>query len=188
SKAVASNLAKLMAYKDEYEVARLYADPTFIARLRDSFEGEPGRDYRIKFHMAPPRFAKRDAEGRPQKRSYGPWMLTAMKTLAPLRALRGTPFDPFGRTDERRRERALIEQYFEMLQEFRQTLDSERLSAAIALAQLPESIRGYGYIKERSMDAAESRRATLLEQYRNPQSATAKDDLVTREIIRPAVA
>src|SRR5690606_12525996 len=82
--------AKLMAYKDEYEVARLYADPAFLERLRAAFDGEPGLDYILQFHMAPPRFARHDAQGRPVKRSFGPWLLSAMKVLAPLRRLRGT--------------------------------------------------------------------------------------------------
>ena len=165
--AVAQNLAKLMAYKDEYEVARLYADPAFLERLRAAFEGEPGLDYTLQFHMAPPRFARRDAQGRPVKRSFGPWLLSAMKLLAPLRRLRGTALDPFGHTEERRRERRLIEDYFAMLAEFDRSLDAQRLDTAIALARIPESIRGYGHIKEAAMDAADERRAELLERYRN---------------------
>ncbi len=175
--AVANNLAKLMAYKDEYEVARLYADPAFLERLRASFEGEPGKDYSLQFHMAPPRFAKRDAQGRPLKRSYGPRMLSAMKTLAKLRGLRGTVLDPFGHTEERKRERGLITEYLAMLDEFTRSLDEQRLNAAMDLARLPEDIRGYGHIKEASMDAAMERRAALLERYRT-------GDMAARELRR----
>lgn len=166
TEAVARNLAKLMAYKDEYEVARLYSDPGFLQALRASFEGEPGRDYTLQFHMAPPRFAKRDAQGRPMKRSYGPWLLPAMKVLARLRRLRGTALDPFGRTEERRAERRLASDYLAMLDEFTRTLDTVRLPLAIELARLPESIRGYGHVKEASMHAAEERRSKLLATYR----------------------
>lgn len=165
--AVAHNLAKLMAYKDEYEVARLYTDPTFLQRLRETFEGEPGKDYQLRFHMAPPRLAKRDAHGRPMKNTYGPWMLKAMRVLAGLRGLRGTAIDVFGKTAERRRERQWVAEYFTLLDEFQHNLDASRLPLAIELARLPEGIRGYGHIKEASMDAAEVRRTELLERYRS---------------------
>src|SRR5690606_7879268 len=165
--AVAHNLAKLMAYKDEYEVARLQADPSFRADPRDPCEGEPGRDYQIRFHMAPPPLARRDEVHRPKKTEFGQWMLNAMKLLARFRRLRGPALDPFGRSEERRRERAWIRDYEIMLDEFVRSLDLARLPTAIELARLPETIRGYGYIKEAAMDAAEARRAVLMEQYRN---------------------
>ncbi|NLC35601.1 MAG: indolepyruvate ferredoxin oxidoreductase family protein, partial [Alcaligenaceae bacterium] len=172
TEAVAHNLAKLMAYKDEYEVARLYTEPGFLERLRASFEGEPGQDYTLRFHMAPPRFARRDAQGRPQKTAYGPWLLKAMKWLAAMRRLRGTALDPFGKTEERRRERQLVEDYLAMLDEFTRSLDAQRLPAALELARLPDSIRGYGHIKEAAMNNADQRRAGLLERYRNGDMAT----------------
>ena len=167
TEAAAHNLAKLMAYKDEYEVARLYVNPIFMERLRETFEGEPGQDYQLRFHMAPPRFAKRDSHGRPLKRSYGPWLMKAMKLLAQLRGLRGTVLDPFGKTEERRRERRWVVDYLAMLEEFSRSLDPRRLPVAHELASLPETIRGYGYIKEAAMDAAEQRRSALLERYRH---------------------
>lgn len=172
SEAVAHNLAKLMAYKDEYEVARLYADPSFLAQLRETFEGEPGRDYQLRFHLAPPRFALLDENGRPKKSSYGPWMFRAMKFLARLRILRGTPLDIFGKTEERQRERQLVEDYFALLEEFNRSLNAERLDSALELARLPESIRGYGHIKEAAMDKAEQWRAQLLQQYRQGKLET----------------
>lgn len=177
TEAVAHNLAKLMAYKDEYEVARLYTDPVFLDRLRESFEGEPGQDYQLRFHMAPPRFAKRDAQGRPVKGSYGPWMLKAMKLLARMRPLRGTALDPFGKTEERRRERALVQDYLALVDDFTRTLDAGRLPAATELARLPETIRGYGHVKDAAMDAADTQRAALLERYRG-------GDLAARELRR----
>lgn len=166
SEAVAHNLAKLMAYKDEYEVARLYTDPAFLAQLREAFEGEPGRDYQLRFHMAPPRFAPRDEQGRPKKTSYGPWMLRAMKLLARMRVVRGTMLDIFGKTDERRRERQWVKDYLALLEEFTNSLDADKLATALELSRLPEAIRGYGHIKEAAMDAAEQRWAVLLRQYR----------------------
>ncbi len=172
AEAVAHNLAKLMAYKDEYEVARLYTQPEFLQRLRDAFEGEPGQDYSLRFHMAPPRFAKRDAQGRPQKAAYGPWLLKAMKGLAAVRRLRGTALDPFGKTEERRRERQWVEDYLALVDEFTRSLNEERLPAALELASLPDSIRGYGHIKEATMQRASQRWAELLERYRNGDMAT----------------
>ena len=164
---VAQNLAKLMAYKDEYEVARLYSDPSFMDGLRSTFEGEPGRDYTINFHLAPPRLARSDANGRPKKESYGPWMLNAMRWLSRMRRLRGTPLDFFGYTEERRRERALVDDYMAMLAEFQRSLDEKRLDTAIELARLPDSIRGYGHIKEAAMDAADAERKRLWGLYHN---------------------
>ena len=113
TEAVAKNLHKLMAYKDEYEVARLYADPAFVEKLKGSFEG----DWKIKFHLAPPTFSKKDAQGHLVKKQYGPWMLPAMRVLAKLKFLRGTALDVFGKTEERRMERALIVEYEALVKE-----------------------------------------------------------------------
>jgi indolepyruvate ferredoxin oxidoreductase len=159
-----------MAYKDEYEVARLYVDPAFTQKLREQFEGEPGKDYQVHFHLAPPLLAKRNDKGELMKRQYGPWMMSAFKVLARLKALRGTPLDLFGRTEERRQERELIRDYFALLDEFDRTLTEDRLAVAMELANLPDDIRGFGHVKERNLKAAQARRATLLENYRNPTS------------------
>ncbi|MDY0066194.1 MAG: hypothetical protein RBS02_07410, partial [Steroidobacteraceae bacterium] len=166
SSAVAHNLAKLMAYKDEYEVARLHSDPAFLQKLRATFVGEPGKDYRLRFHLAPPLFSRRDAQGRLVKSSYGRWMQPALRLLAGLKKLRGGRLDPFGRTAERRMERRLIEEYFEMLEEFCETLSADNRDAAVTLARIPEQIRGYGHVKERSIAAASLRREMLLNRYR----------------------
>jgi len=166
TEAVARNLAKLMAYKDEYEVARLYADPAFLDKLRARFEGEPGRDYQLGFHLAPPLLARRDARGHLVKRRFGPATLGVFRLLARARGLRGTAFDVFGKTAERRAERRLIEDYIGMVDEFCATLDAARLDTAVALASLPDDIRGFGHVKEASMEKAAVLRGQLLARYR----------------------
>ncbi|WP_322103158.1 indolepyruvate ferredoxin oxidoreductase family protein [Paraburkholderia sp. J41] len=176
TKAVARNLAKLMTYKDEYEVARLYGAPAYLDKLRAQFEGEPGKDYRITFHLAPPLLAKRDERGQLRKRTFGPWMLPAFRVLARLKALRGTCFDPFGHTEERRHERALIDEYVAMIDRFCATLDAPRLETAIRLATLPDEIRGFGHVKTRNLRAVAAKRARLLAEY-DGAAATAQTTL-----------
>ncbi|CAG2158961.1 indolepyruvate ferredoxin oxidoreductase family protein [Cupriavidus numazuensis] len=166
TEAVARNLAKLMAYKDEYEVARLYTDPAFLDKLRTQFEGEPGRDYQLNFWLAPPMFAKTDDKGRMLKRRFGPRTMTAFRLLARLKGLRGTALDVFGKTAERRAERQLVADYLAMVDEFAQSLSVERIDTAMALATLPDDIRGFGHVKEASLHAAQARREGLLAQYR----------------------
>jgi indolepyruvate ferredoxin oxidoreductase len=137
---------KLLAYKDEYEVARLYTDGRFARR----FEG----DVRLAFHMAPPLLTKKDPHtGLPAKRTFGAWMLPVLRALASLRGLRGTPLDPFGRTAERRAERALIEDYEATVRELAHGLTPENYGAAVAVAEVPEHIRGYGHVKETALRA-----------------------------------
>jgi len=166
TEAVARNLAKLMAYKDEYEVARLYTDPAFLDKLRAQFEGEPGRDYQLNFWLAPPLMAKPDEKGHLQKRRFGPRTMLAFRLLARLKGLRGTALDVFGKTAERRAERALVADYLAMLDEFAGSLGADNLDTAIALAGLPDEIRGYGHVKEANMQGAAARREALLAQYR----------------------
>jgi indolepyruvate ferredoxin oxidoreductase len=163
---VARNLAKLMAFKDEYEVARLYAHPAYLDKLRAQFEGEPGRDYKLAFHLAPPLLAKRDEHGHLKKQRLGQWTLTMFRVLAKLKFLRGGAFDVFGKTAERRGERGLIEQYIALIDEFCQTLDNDRMGLAIRLANLPDEIRGFGHVKERNMSAAALKRDKWLTEYR----------------------
>ncbi|OZI31688.1 indolepyruvate ferredoxin oxidoreductase [Bordetella genomosp. 10] len=165
TEAVARYYFKLLAYKDEYEVARLYTDGEFLDAVRRQFEG----DWKLNFHLAPPVLARRDAQGHLVKRSYGPWMLKAFGILARLRFLRGTALDPFGRTAERRAERALIEEYREtLLRSVLPKLDRGNLDAAVALASLPEQIRGYGHVKEAAMEKAARQRMALLEKFSAP--------------------
>jgi indolepyruvate ferredoxin oxidoreductase len=155
---VARYYFKLMAYKDEYEVARLHADPAFTAKIAGMFEG----DYKVKFHMAPPLLAKRDHQGHLVKREFGPWMMGAFRLLSRLRGLRGSALDVFGYTAERRTERALIAHYRDTLASLLPRLSAANLSQMIALAAIPEDIRGYGHVKERHLKAAREKEAALL--------------------------
>jgi indolepyruvate ferredoxin oxidoreductase len=148
TEAVARYLFKLMAYKDEYEVARLHGDPAFLAQLREQFEG----DWTLRFHLAPPLLTRIDPKtGLPTKREFGAWMLGAMRLLARFKFLRGTAFDPFGRTAERRTERALITEYEGLVDALLARLDAGNHAEAVDLARLPERIRGYGHVKERHL-------------------------------------
>ncbi|WP_454752715.1 indolepyruvate ferredoxin oxidoreductase family protein [Cupriavidus necator] len=170
TEAVARNLAKLMAYKDEYEVARLYADPAFKDKLRAQFEGEPGRDYQLSFWLAPPALSK-SAQGQPRKKRFGPSTMTVFRLLARMKWLRGTKLDPFGRTEERRAERRLVDEYLALIEEFARTLTADRLDTAIQLAGLPDDIRGFGHVKEASMRKTAMRRSELLDRYRTGRVA-----------------
>ena len=157
--AVARNYFKLLAYKDEYEVARLFADPAFRAGIDARFEGE----YTLRFHLAPTFLARPDPDsGRIKKKVFGPWMETALRWLAKARRLRGTPFDPFGYHPERKAERALIAQYEADIGALLGGLDAKGLRRAVALARLPEDIRGFGHVKAWSMKKAAEKRAALL--------------------------
>lgn len=156
---VATNAYKLMAYKDEYEVARLYADPQFKADLKAQFSGVG----KLSVYLAPPMLSKIDpVTGRPAKRKFGPWIFTAFRWLAKGKALRGTWADPFGRTAERRAERALVEEYGATIGELLGDLSGATLDRAIALASLPDMIRGYGPVKEEAMSAYAAKRRELL--------------------------
>ncbi|MDB5872651.1 MAG: pyruvate ferredoxin oxidoreductase [Ramlibacter sp.] len=159
--AVARSLLKLMAYKDEYEVARLYTDGRFTETLRQQFEG----DFSLEFYMAPP-FLSRSRDGQPPRKiRLGSWMHKAMKLLAPCRALRGTPLDIFGRTGERRLERQLITGYMERVRELLPALTPDRLAVACELAALPLSMRGYGHVKLANVALARVREAELLHRF-----------------------
>ena len=163
--AVARYFYKLMAYKDEYEVARLYTDGTFLAQLREQFEG----DFKISFHLAPPLLAPRDPEtGLLTKRAFGRWMLSVMRIMARFRFLRGTAFDPFGWTTERRAERALIDDYERVIGTLVEGLDHDNHPLAVEIASVPEDIRGYGHVKERHLAEAKAREATLLATFERP--------------------
>jgi indolepyruvate ferredoxin oxidoreductase len=168
TEAVARYAFKLMAYKDEYEVARLYTDGSFAKAISRQFEG----DYTIEFNLAPPIIAERDPEtGHLKKRKFGPWMMSAFRVLASLKGLRGTALDIFGRTPERRMERQLIVDYFALIEEIVATLTPANHRLAVALAGIPEHIRGYGHVKEAHLKTAKAREAELLAQYRAPTPA-----------------
>jgi indolepyruvate ferredoxin oxidoreductase len=163
TQAVARYLFKLMAYKDEYEVARLYTDGRFAEALAKAFKGEA----KLTFHLAPPLLAKRDpVTGHLKKRAFGPWMMSAFKLLSRLKLLRRTPFDPFGRSAERRRERQLIVDYRNTLEEIIASLTPANHALAVEIASAPEHIRGFGHVKERHLEQATAREAELLAAYR----------------------
>ncbi len=165
AEAVAKNLYRLMAYKDEYEVARLYTDGEFKKALARQFEG----DFTLEFHMAPPLLAERDpVTGHLKKRRFGPWMMRAFAVLARLKFLRGTPFDIFGRSEERRTERQLIADYEALLDELVVNLASENHAPAVELARIPEQIRGFGHVKEVSLATARAKQQQLLDVFRAP--------------------
>jgi indolepyruvate ferredoxin oxidoreductase len=162
--AVARYLFKLMAYKDEYEVARLYTDGSFEKQVKAEFDGE---HLRFEFHLAPPLLAHRDkTTGLPRKMSFGPWLLPAFRLLAKMRFLRGTALDPFSYSLERRTERKLIEDYKATLDEVLARLTPENHHLAVGLAAIPEKIRGFGHVKQRHLVAAKADEAALIDQFR----------------------
>ena len=163
SEAVARYLFKLMAYKDEYEVARLHTDPAFIAKIESMFEG----DYKLVHHLAPPLTAQRNDKGELVKKSYGPWMRKAFGVLASLKGLRGGALDVFARTAERKTEVALIKEYRACIDELLQTLSADKLPLAAQIARIPEEIRGYGHVKERHLKAARTKWDGLMAQWRS---------------------
>lgn len=164
AEAVARYFFKLMAYKDEYEVARLYTSGEFQRRLQQQFDG----DYKLKFHLAPPLLAKKDAQGRLIKQEFGPWVFTAFKWMAKLRKLRGGAFDIFGYTEERKMERRLIAEYEQTVGDLLGALDGGNVDLAAEIASIPEHIRGYGHVKEDHLHKAKAREAELLKEFRNP--------------------
>ena len=170
TEAVARYYFKLMAYKDEYEVARLYTASDFRKQIEKKFEG----DYKIHFNLAPPLFAKRDADGHLVKKEFGPWMFTAFKLLAKMKGLRGGAFDIFGRTEERRMERQLIVDYAKQLDELLAGLDDDNVDLAVQIASVPEQIRGYGHVKEAHLVKAKGLEKELLARWKAPK-AQARD-------------
>jgi indolepyruvate ferredoxin oxidoreductase len=169
TEAVARYLFKLMAYKDEYEVARLHSDPAFHARLAEQFEGK----VQIGYHLAPPLLARRNDRGELQKQPFGAWMGTAFRLLARLKGLRGTPLDPFGRSAERRTERALISEYRACIDELLAGLTASNQSQAAEIARLPEGIRGYGHVKERHLAETRAKWAERMAAWRAGRTPSA---------------
>ncbi|HKE46742.1 MAG TPA: DUF6537 domain-containing protein, partial [Rhodanobacteraceae bacterium] len=165
TKAVARYAFKLMAYKDEYEVARLYTSGEFEKRIRETFDG----DFKLHFNLAPPLFARKDEDGHLRKAEYGRWVFGAFKLLAKLKGLRGTALDVFGYTAERRGERRLIEEYFDTIGMLLAALDHDNHALAVEIASIPEHVRGYGHVKERHLAAAMTRQVQLLQAWRQPQ-------------------
>ncbi len=163
--AVARAYHKLLAYKDEYEVARLYTDGRFKRQVAAEFEGPVG----LRFSMAPPLIAGRDPHtGHLKKRIFGPWMLSAFGLLAKFKGLRGTPLDLFGYSAERRRERALIGEYEATVENLIAGLESDNHGLAVEIAEVPLAMRGFGHVKEANIACAKEREAELLAAFRAP--------------------
>ena len=160
---VARNLFKLMAIKDEYEVARLYSNGDFLKQISTQFESFN----KLEFHLAPPLLAKRNDKGELQKSAYGPRMMKAFRWLARARFLRGGMFDIFGHTQERKMERQLLADYETVLDEIIAGLSADNLQAAIALANYPDIIKGFGHVKERNVEKAKVERRSLRAGFKN---------------------
>ena len=167
SQAVAKNLFKLMAYKDEYEVARLHTDPAFVAQISSQFEG----NYRIHHHLAPPLWASTNARGELQKQKMGAWVRPAFAVLKHLKFLRGTVLDVFGHTHERRTERALIDQYRQSVEALLKHLNAHNHALAVDMANVPEQIKGFGHVKARHLAAAQQRWNTLKTEWERQSAA-----------------
>jgi indolepyruvate ferredoxin oxidoreductase len=148
-------------------VARLYTDPAFKEKVAGMFEG----DYQVKFHLAPPLFAKKDAQGHLIKQEFGPWMMKAFGVLAKFKGLRGSALDVFGYTAERKMERALIGEYRQTVGSLLSKLSNDNMAQAVAIASIPEDIRGYGHVKERHLKAAKEKEAALLSAFNAPATA-----------------
>ena len=167
TESVARGLFKLMAYKDEYEVARLHTDPAFLARVNGMFEG----DFKLNYHLAPPLLARKNDQGELVKQRFGPAMLAAFRVLARLKGLRGGVFDIFGMTEERRMERALIGEYRASIEEVLQSLNVANHGTAVEIARIPELIKGFGHVKVRHLKVARGKWSELMAAYRNPHAA-----------------
>jgi indolepyruvate ferredoxin oxidoreductase len=171
AEAVARAYHRLLAYKDEYEVARLHANGDFEKKIEGMFEG----DYKVAFYLAPPLFAKTDPiTGEPRKMRFGPWILPLFRVLKSLKFLRGGPLDIFGYTDERRMERELIGEYEQSIERLLAGLASQNHALAVQIASIPEEMRGFGYIKKRNVELARKKRDELLARFEAaPQRAAA---------------
>jgi indolepyruvate ferredoxin oxidoreductase len=163
TEATAKSLFKLMAVKDEYEVARLWSDGSFVRQLRGTFAGER---LRVSLHLAPPGLSRKDRHGVAKKLTFRPWIFPVLGVLAQLKGLRGTPLDPFGWSAERRAERALVGEYETVLDEVLAGLGPDNHALAVALAAVPEKIRGFGHVKMRTIALAKAEEAMLLAEFR----------------------
>ncbi len=172
AEAVARQLFRLMAYKDEYEVARLYTQSAFQQKIQNEFEGA----VTLHFHLAPPLLARKDSQGHAVKRVYGPWMMRVFGVLARMKGVRGTAWDVFGGTEERRTERALIGEYQDTLEEVIQGLRPDNQALALELARLPEGIQGFGHVKARNLAAVRTRWSQLLVQWRETATDPARTE------------
>jgi indolepyruvate ferredoxin oxidoreductase len=166
-------LYKLMSTKDEYEVARLYTDGTFAREVARTFDG----DYTLHVHLAPPLFARKDpVTGLPRKTEFGPWMLRAMRLLAAMKGLRGTMFDVFGMTAERRHERQMLADYERLLDTILARLSVASHATAVELASLPLMVKGFGHVKHANWEKAQTRQSELLFRLDNPSPSPAEPE------------
>ena len=162
TRGVAEGLYKLMSYKDEYEVARLYTDGGFMKQINEKFEG----DFKLHFHLAPPIFSKRDPDtGELKKKEFGSWIISSFKILSKLKFLRGTPLDIFGYTEERKMERQLIKDYKELILELLKNLNEDNHKYAVEIAMLPTKLRGFGHVKAKSFEQMKEKEAKLLNKF-----------------------
>jgi indolepyruvate ferredoxin oxidoreductase len=169
TEAVARYYFKLMAYKDEYEVARLHTSPEFRRQIESTFEGK----FSLHFHLAPPLLAKKDSQGHLIKAEYGSWMYKAFGLLAKFRGLRGSALDVFGYTAERKMERQLIVDYARTVDQLLGKLDAENVALAAEIASIPEQIRGYGHVKEEHLAKAKKQEAELLATFQRGEPSKA---------------
>ena len=176
SEAVARYAYKVMAYKDEYEVARLWTDGKFDSYLSKKFKGG-----KIAYHLAPPLNSKKDENGHLKKKSFGPWMKTGFKIMKRFKWLRGTRFDPFGWTAERKLERKIRDQYFDTVERLLADLTAKNLDLAVAIAEVPDDIRGYGHIKEAAISLAAEKEAELWQHWPNGTLPKARTTLIAAE-------
>jgi indolepyruvate ferredoxin oxidoreductase len=167
TRGAATYLAKLMAYKDEYEVARLYARPEYGQQVEETF----GKGAKLTFLMAPPMISKKNHKGELIKQPFGPWMMTGFKVLKKLKFLRGGPLDIFGKTAERRMERRLRDDYIARLEKLSAGLTRENHALAVEIASLPDEIRGYGHVKDKAVETAEKKLAALMAKWNAPNPA-----------------
>jgi len=159
TRAVAQQLYRFMAFKDEYEVARLFAETDFMKEVNNTFEG----DFKVHFHLAPPIMNRgTDAQGRPQKRQFGPWMFRVFKLLAKFRVLRGTPVDPFSYSADRKMDRAQLKDYQQLVERIVSELDASNYDTFLQLAELASEIRGYGPVREQAAEAVQEKHEQLI--------------------------
>ncbi len=179
SEAVMRNYFKLMAYKDEYEVARLYTDGRFHENLKSQFDG----DYSIAFNLAPPIISRKDpVTGHLKKREFGPWIMKGFQMLAKMKGLRGGAFDIFGYTAERKMERQMIEDYRDMLTGLLKDLSPANYDIAVQLASLPADIRGFGHVKEAAVENARAQQARLLAEFKQPSTIASDNGVQYQEV------
>ncbi|MGM9487988.1 DUF6537 domain-containing protein, partial [Ideonella sp. YS5] len=180
TEAVARQFSRLLAIKDEYEVARLYTDGRFQAALADQFENTGN----LRFHMAPPLLARRGPDGKPRKMNFGPWMMSAMRLMAKVRRIRGSWFDPFGHTEERKLERELARDYEQLVRDtLLPNLNKANHAAALALVRLPERIRGFGHVKLANMATAKAQQKDLLARFAAGEAPVAAPVAPQRKVI-----